>query len=396
LKANWPRRARRISTYALLGFVTQQAVAMGASLLGVVHSYYEFVLGPYVAAWPAPPSRFDRVWVGCVGPSLFPMPDPGSGDNGDRGASSGLASVDRAQQPPYLVADARGFTAVWRAPRGSFLGRPLGEQWALVGPIDPRVLDGYARLDAVLGGVPQPPTADELLEVLGEHHTPTDPRSPSGSDRRGSLRKSVAAFEHAFGPIRVGFPQDCWPSDRSEPGRDAIGSQPPILMRTSASWGWPLASIRASGSYEWNGSFGPHEATSRLLDPEDESFDWDKCLAWRDELCALLSAAPEARADGVPLWTLVDHDWIALPRGFASAELSTFVPGVPWRPLGMGAILNTAFFAFGIWCIRTHLIGTAIAAVQRLRARRADRCKSCGYPRRGLARGAACPECGRA
>ena len=141
-------RVRTLVAFGALGFAVQQVVSMGLGVLGIVHSHYEIELGPHLQGWPAPPDRLDRVWMNWVGRALFPMPDPGTGDNGDRGSSSGLREDDRAQQLPFVVQERGMSYIVWRAPRGRVLGRPLGEQWAVVGPIEPAFLDLFREFNA--------------------------------------------------------------------------------------------------------------------------------------------------------------------------------------------------------------------------------------------------------
>jgi hypothetical protein len=68
---------------------------------------------------------------------------------------------------------------------------------------------------------------------------------------------------------------------------------------------------------------------------------------------------------------------------------------VPTRPLWPGLLANTAIFGVVAWTV--HAAATPI--VRRVRARLRPgpgMCARCRYDRRGLAAGAACPECGAA
>ncbi|HYE63858.1 MAG TPA: hypothetical protein VD997_17845 [Phycisphaerales bacterium] len=54
-------------------------------------------------------------------------------------------------------------------------------------------------------------------------------------------------------------------------------------------------------------------------------------------------------------------------------------------------------WSLSLWPVGALLfLWNACVVSYRLGARRGHRCQKCGYDRRGLARGAACPECGRA
>ena len=137
---------RTLAIFGSLGFVVQQLVSMGLCALGLVQTHYDVELGPHTTGWPLPPDRLDRAWIGWVGPALFPMPDSGTGDNGDRGASTGLQEDDRAQQLPFVVEHREQAFIAWRAPRGNLFGRTLGEQWAVVGPIDESYVDAFREV----------------------------------------------------------------------------------------------------------------------------------------------------------------------------------------------------------------------------------------------------------
>ncbi len=434
-------RLRRLAKYALVGFLLQQFVAMGLGGLGVVHSYYDIALGPHTIGWPMPPRWIDRAWIGFVGPALFPMPDPGSGDNGDRGASSGLDEDDRSQQRPFLVEVSGDLFIVWRAPRGRLLGVSLGEQWAAVGPIDSTLLDAFLFFDERFG-VAQVPVALLELQTLAveraklggttAHDEPAEFETDHAREqaaqeevaagrmseselssivRRPELRRSVDAYLRAFGQLEFDFPSALCVMEQREPTKafaELLAKMPnTIVLRTTAAWGWPITSVQSSASYAWNGTFGPNEAATLFkVEAETASYDMVKEDEWEAELRALVSAVPSLRADGKPLWIRRKQDWIPLPTGsFASLDGSTFVPGVPWKPLWMGALVNAAFYAIGVWFVWTALVQRALNSSRRWFARRSNRCASCGYPIRVGAMDSShrdatspvrCPECGAA
>lgn len=71
---------------------------------------------------------------------------------------------------------------------------------------------------------------------------------------------------------------------------------------------------------------------------------------------------------------------------------SKIVPKLlPLMPLWPGFVVNTLFYTGMV-----VLIGRGWGAARRSRLRRRGLCTGCGYPRTGLAPGAACPECGNA
>ncbi len=431
-KMRVPTRIRTIAMYGTLGFAVQQIVAMGLGSLGIVHSHYDVELGPHTIGWPAPPDRLDRLWINWVGPTMFPMPDSGTGDDGDRGASSGLQEDDRAQQLPFVARHREKFFIVWRATRGRLLGRPFGEQWAVVGPIDSMLLDAFRGFNERYGAPSEPAELFELRAMVGQRERSIrrgapDDRAQSdveyareqtareefeagrmlesevfGIARRHELRRAVDAYLRAFGPIKFESPPSLWNAEQAVPTDSLAKSPNQLMLRTSAEWGWPMPSVHISAGYEWNGTFGLQSATALFTalfkDEEDESYDALQEEAWQAELCALVSAVPKLRQDGKPLWTRVQQDWIPLPDHYISADHGTFLPGAPWRPLWVGGLLNSAMYALSLWCVWSGLVRRMGDAWRTARARRAKRCATCGYPtisvHPGMMREARCPECG--
>jgi hypothetical protein len=422
-------RVRTLVAFGALGFAVQQIVSMGLGALGFVHSHYEIELGPHLRGWPAPPDRLDRAWINWVGPALFPMPDPGTGDNGDRGSSSGLQEDDRAQQLPFVVQERGMSYIVWRAPRGRVLGRPLGEQWAVVGPLEPAVLDVFRGFNARYGAPAVPVArvdlhamADERAKFVGsgelaeraqtkaEHKREVTALEDTKAGRiseaefsivlgRHQLRKAVDAYLRAFGAIDLDPPRSLWASTQlaqAKPDPEAPGR---VLLHTSAAWGWPMQSTNMSATYAWNGALGLESASKVFDHEESDSYDGLQEETWHAELGALVSAVPGLRQDGKPLWSRLDQDWIPLSGRSTSATGFTFLPGVPWRPLWIGAFVNTAIYALGLWFLWTGSVRRAFHAWKVSRARRAGRCATCGYPRagnrEGTSHGSLCPECGK-
>jgi hypothetical protein len=64
---------------------------------------------------------------------------------------------------------------------------------------------------------------------------------------------------------------------------------------------------------------------------------------------------------------------------------------LPWRPIPLGFALDALIYAA---CIAALAAGVRLFV--RARRQRRGACAACGYDLRGLAAGAACPECGRA
>ncbi len=67
--------------------------------------------------------------------------------------------------------------------------------------------------------------------------------------------------------------------------------------------------------------------------------------------------------------------------------------GLPWKPLWLPFLANSLILGVPLTLAGVGVSRAARAGLAKFRGR-GDRCPRCGYPRKGLARGAACPECG--
>ena len=132
-----------------------------------------------------------------------------------------------------------------------------------------------------------------------------------------------------------------------------------ITTEEIRAYGWPIRCMLVRGwreDLEWG-----EPAGSAQLDTNR----W-----WSDGLCAF----PPLR-----------H-----PEG---AQLALPATGLPWKPLWLPFLANSLILGVpltlaGVGVLRTVRWGTA-----RIRGK-GDKCPRCGYARTGLARDAACPECG--
>ncbi len=367
---------------------------------GLIHAHYDIDLGPYTSGWPAPPNWRDRAWIGWVGPALFPMSDSGTGDNGDRGASSGLQEDDRAQQLPFVVEHRDQAFIAWRAPRGNVFGRTLGEQWAVVGPIDESYLDAFREFNERYGAPPEPVALDDLRAMASERAATVtvgalETRAEADAEyereqsarrefeagklaeadlaviiERHELRECVDDYLRAFGRFEFECPASLWTSG---PTRSPTRDLHALTLRTSAEWGWPFQSVQLSALYVWNGTLQPGTASILFRDEESESYDVQQEEEWQSELSGLVSAVPHTRADGKPLWTLVQQYWLPLPSRFKPVDRCTFLPGLPWRPIWSGALLNSPVNARGLWCVWNGIVVRLMLAWRAMRrsARRA-------------------------
>ena len=67
--------------------------------------------------------------------------------------------------------------------------------------------------------------------------------------------------------------------------------------------------------------------------------------------------------------------------------------GLPWKPLWLPFLANSLILGVPLTLAGVGVSRAARWGFAKFRGRR-DKCPTCGYPRTGLARGAACPECG--
>jgi hypothetical protein len=85
------------------------------------------------------------------------------------------------------------------------------------------------------------------------------------------------------------------------------------------------------------------------------------------------------------------------PLGFYDAALQLRLPatGLPWKPLWLPFLANSLILGVPLTLAGFGVSRAARWGFAKFRGR-CDTCPTCGYPRKGLARGAACPECGEA
>ena len=123
-------------------------------------------------------------------------------------------------------------------------------------------------------------------------------------------------------------------------------------------YGWPLRCLAVYGAAEERSAFTP---------------DGDE-LAWRyrRKSDGIFQAPPIA-------------DWPPV-----SALPAT---GLPWKPLWLPFLANSLVLGVPLTLAGVGVSRAARAGLAKFRGR-GDRCPRCGYPRKGLDRGAACPECG--
>jgi hypothetical protein len=105
-----------------------------------------------------------------------------------------------------------------------------------------------------------------------------------------------------------------------------------------------------------------------------------------------------SRIGAMGSWRM-EHGRITLQRlSFASNEsfyVAINTEGLRFRPSYRLAAWNDWGFTLPLWMPLLVVAGFAIREWRRPRSGRHGLCPSCGYPLRGLAPGATCPECGR-
>jgi hypothetical protein len=114
---------------------------------------------------------------------------------------------------------------------------------------------------------------------------------------------------------------------------------------------------------------------------------WREDLEWNDP-------AGSAQLDTNKWWS---DGLCAIPplRHPEGAQLALPATGLPWKPLWLPFLANSLILGVPLTLAGLGVSRAARAGIARFRGR-GDRCPRCGYPRKGLDRGAACPECGGA
>jgi len=147
--------------------------------------------------------------------------------------------------------------------------------------------------------------------------------------------------------------------------RQASSTNPPSALAWSTvktaeirTFGWPLRCLAVYGNSEERSAFTP---------------DGDE-VAWRHR----------SKSDGILAYSPIG-DWPPV-----SALPAT---GLPWKPLWLPFLANSLILGMPLTLASVGVSRAARAGLAKLRGR-GDRCARCGYPRKGLDRGAACPECG--
>jgi hypothetical protein len=80
-------------------------------------------------------------------------------------------------------------------------------------------------------------------------------------------------------------------------------------------------------------------------------------------------------------------------RDPVAAQLGLPATGLPWKPIWLPFLANSLILGVPLTLAGVGVSRAARWGFAKFRGRR-DKCPTCGYPRTGLARGAACPECG--
>lgn len=131
-----------------------------------------------------------------------------------------------------------------------------------------------------------------------------------------------------------------------------------VVTEEVRAYGWPLRSLVTRGwrrDLEWYSSSGQ----------EDDSNDW-----WSDGL-----------GDMPPL------------RHPESAQLALPATGLPWNPLWLPFLANSLILGVPLTLAGFGVSRAARWGFAKFRGR-GNNCPKCGYPRKGLSRDPACPECG--
>ena len=146
----------------------------------------------------------------------------------------------------------------------------------------------------------------------------------------------------------------------ARPAATELGSAGGVATEEVRAYGWPIRCLVVRG--------------------------WREDLEWHD-------GADRFHADDTTRWWS-DGLWAAPPIRWADGkQLNLPATGLPWRPLWLPFLANSLILGVPLTLAGLGVSHAARWGFAKVRRRR-NRCPRCSYPRTGLARGAACPECG--